>query len=118
MTTAALTAEAGEGPEFQKEVERGFGKIYVPVDCDKLGPDGQITPEFVRGMAFAPGHMERVERGLPVDASDKEKIDAFALHLAGHISMETDTGQRLEQTRKVIEDSAEVCRTHFPNNSF
>lgn len=101
-TSSATEAAADEGYEFQKKLERGFGEVYIPIDCDKLGEADEITPEFVKQMGIW-GHLENIERRLGPDATDDEKISAFKEDLRRHGVDDA-----------IIEETAEICRVNFP----
>jgi len=104
-TSSATEAAAGEGYEFQKKVPKGFSEIYVPVDCDRLGKNGQITREFVKQMGIK-SHMDLVERKLGPNSSDATVIDAMKDHIANH-SIDRREVERL------VTESAEICRRDF-----
>ncbi len=90
--------------EFQFTVGKGATKRYIPVDCDLLDENGDLTSAFVKQMGVW-GHLDRIEEYMKPNASEAAKIFAFQQHLKPH-----------GIPKEKIEKAAEYCRTNFPSN--
>lgn len=101
--------------EFQLPIIKGVPANVVPVDCDMLDANGNITPEFVAAMGQR-SHMEYDERRMnlyeqthDVVLTDEQRIQVFLNHLNGHSATASLTRERLEV-------AARHCRENFPEH--
>lgn len=101
--------------EFQLPVIKGVPANVVPVDCDMLDENGNITSEFVAAMGVR-SHMEFDERRMNqyeemhnVEISDEQRIEVFLRHLNAH-------SKTVNLTRERLDAAAQHCRQNYPDH--
>lgn len=110
MLLSAHGADAlSEEPEFQFPLKHGNQTVYIPVDCDCLDENGDITSEFVKKMGVW-GHLDHVDHQLDrkenetgIEVTDEQRIDAYIQHLKAH-------GLRPEKIDKAVKH----CNENYP----
>lgn len=106
---------AASETEFQLPVVRGVPENVVPVDCNMLDANGNITPEFVAAMGTR-SHMEFDERRMDmqekmhdVEFTDEQRIEVFLNHLNAH-------SKTVNLTRERLDAAAQHCRQNYPEH--
>ena len=106
---------AASETEFQLPILKGVPAHVVPVDCDLLDENGNITPEFVAAMGVR-SHMEYDERRMnqyeethDVELTDEQRINVFLRHLNSH-------NVTAQLTRERLETAAQHCRQNYPDH--
>ena len=102
-------AQSYHKAEFQMPVVRG-GKNFIPVDCDALDKNGQITPDFVKAMGVE-SHFSRTdylikmeESRTGVKVSDEDRMQRYLDHLQSHNHARDLTLERIEVGAKHCRD--------------
>ncbi len=111
VSAHGMDAHAEEA-EFQFPLKNGNHTVYIPVDCDSLDENGEITPKFVKQMGIW-GHLSHVdyqldlkERASGIKVTDEQRIDAYIQHLNAH-------GLKPEKINKAVDH----CNKNYPGEN-
>lgn len=71
------------GAEFHFNVKHGNHVQKIPVDCDLLAQNGELTPEFVKNMDVW-GHLGPMDAQSKGKYSDEQRLFVFKSHMRSH----------------------------------
>ena len=102
---------SNDGAEFQLPIVKGDKSGVVPVDCDLLDENGQITSKFVKSMGNK-SHLTREdylikmeEDKTGVQISDIERSGRYLAHITQHSHLRDLTMERIEVAAKHCRDN-------------
>ncbi len=90
--------------EFTFKVESRGIERQIPVDCDRLDENGELTSKFLHTMGVW-GHLDRINESFLPEA---QKIQ----HMYGHLVLHS------AEFRQDIPRAVEKCHNDYPEKSF
>ncbi len=95
------------GTEFYLPVVKGDKTNVVPVDCDKLDRNGQVTPDFVKAMGNK-SHLDALDNNFQLKGkilTDTDRVHSYLEHMQRHRHLRNLTRGRVEEAAKHCRDN-------------